>query len=165
MIADPESRWVSSTVVPSSISRIVSGRASTAALVRASPESMIAWRSRPLPANAAPSSSMTTVRSRLSTDSTSRLRLSNSVSVCTGVAVFATVMWPPFGEVRAAAPARLQVDVLLPHRGAVRHDGAGVRGDPAPAVEAQVDVDAVVGQPEPVDATDGDARDRSPRRW
>ena len=87
LIAEPEARWVSSTVVPSSISRIVSGRASKASFVRASPESMIACRSRPLPANAAPSSSMTTVRSRLSTDSTSRLRLSSSVSVCTGVAV------------------------------------------------------------------------------
>jgi hypothetical protein len=55
---------VRSTVFPSSISEIVCGSASVAALVSSSPESISRWRSLPVPAKALLTSSTTTVSDR-----------------------------------------------------------------------------------------------------
>ena len=52
------------------------------------PESMIRWRSSPVPPKAAPSSSTVVLSASLSTDSTVFERLVSRVSVAIGISVF-----------------------------------------------------------------------------
>ena len=156
-MAEPESRWVASTVCPSSISRMVSGRASTADRVRASPESSSRCRSGPVPENARPSSSITTTRSRRSTELTSRSRLSSRVSVCSGVRVRSLAIRSP--SARNGPPWDLgwRSTYCSPTADRFSTTASVSRGTVTPPLEPEVDVHAVVGEAQPVDPADGDA--------
>ena len=83
-IADSVSIWPCRTVLLSLISAVVTSKLSLAVLMNELPLSMIVWRSSPVPANAAPSSSTVVFRSSLSTDSTVSDRWVSRVSVAIG---------------------------------------------------------------------------------